>query len=264
MKPNPVKAALQKGEPQVGTWLTIGDIVATRFLARSGFAWLVVDMEHAPFDWSHAAMLFGAIADAGCVPLARVPEGRHDHIKRVLDAGAHGIVAPMVNTVEQAKAIIAACKYPPVGTRSVGGSLHAINFGVGAGDYYAKANDEILVVLQTESPEGVENADEIYSLPGVDAIFVGPNDLRAQMRSPDGTNPTADEFEAMLGRILEAGKRNNTPVGIHLQSVDDVKAYIANGWQFLACGSDLALMMRAVGDVVSGLGLDASGDLVRY
>lgn len=264
MKPNPVKAALRAGEPQVGTWLSIGDVFATRFLARSGFPWLVVDLEHSPFDWAHAGMLFGAISDAGCVPLARVPAGKHDHIKRVLDAGAHGIVAPMINTVEEAKAVVAACKYPPEGTRSVGGSLHAINFGVGAGDYYANANDELLVVLQTESPEGVDNADAIYSLPGVDAIFVGPNDLRAQMRAADGTPPTQNEFETMLGRILAAGKRNETPVGIHLQSVDDVKKYIADGWQFLACGSDLALMLRAVGEVVSGLGLSGADDLARY
>lgn len=264
MKPNPVKAALQEGKPQVGTWLSFGDVFATRFIARCGFPWLVVDLEHSPFDWEHACVLFGAIADAGCVPIARVPAGKHDHIKRVLDAGAHGIVAPMVNTVEQAKEIIAACKYPPEGTRSVGGALHAINFGVGAGDYYANANQELLVVLQTESPEGVDNADEIYSLPGVDAIFVGPNDLRAQMRAPDGTPSTQEQFDAMLGRILAAGKRNNTPVGIHLQSVDDVKKFIADGWQFLACGSDLSHMLRAINEVVEGLGLDAADDLARY
>lgn len=264
MKPNPVKAALRDGQPQIGTWLTLGDVFATRFLARTGFAWLTVDMEHAPIDWAQAGLLFGAIADAGCVPLARVPAGRHDYIKRVLDAGAHGIVAPMINTVEQAKEVVAACKYPPVGTRSVGGSQHAINFGVGAGDYYAGANDEILVVLQTESPEGVENADAIYSLPGVDAIFVGPNDLRAQMRTPDGTNPTPEEFDAMLGRILAAGQRNDTPVGIHLQSVADVEKFIADGWQFLACGSDLALMLKAASEVTSGLGLQDGNDLARY
>ncbi|MCL4146488.1 UNVERIFIED_CONTAM: hypothetical protein GTU68_027483, partial [Idotea baltica] len=150
-------------------------------MARVGFPWLTVDLEHSPIDWSQASALFAAIADGGCVPLARVPEGKHDHIKRVLDAGAWGIICPMVNTVEQAKACIAAAKYPPTGTRSVGGTLHALNFGAAAGDYYAQANDEILVILQTESPEGVENAEEIYSLPGVDGIFVGPNDLRAQM-----------------------------------------------------------------------------------
>ena len=189
MRRNPVKAALQAGKPQIGTWLSFANVHATRLMARVGFAWLTVDLEHSPIDWSEAAVLFGAIADAGGVPLARVPRGDHDHIKRVLDAGAWGIVVPMVDTVEEAKAAIAAAKYPPVGNRSLGGSLHAVNFGTTAGEYYKRANDEILVVLQTESPRGVENAEAIYSLKGVDAIFVGPNDLTAQMRDASGNDP---------------------------------------------------------------------------
>ena len=123
-----------------------------------GIRWLTLDMEHSAFDWSHAATIFAAVADAGCVPLARVPEGDHYCIKRVLDAGAWGIVVPMVDTVEQARTAIAAAKYPPEGTRSVGGGMHSLNYDATAGDYYEQANDEILVVLQTESPTGVENA----------------------------------------------------------------------------------------------------------
>ena len=154
MKKNPVKAALKAGKPQVGTWLSLGNVFASRFMARSGFPWLTVDLEHSPIDWSDAAMCFASIAEAGCVPLARVPRGDHDLIKRVLDGGAMGIVVPMVNTVEEAKLAIAAAKYPPTGNRSVGGALHALNFDASAGDYYKHANDEILVILQTESPQG--------------------------------------------------------------------------------------------------------------
>ena len=223
MKSNPVKAALQAGQPQVGTWLSLSDLTATRLMARTGFPWLTIDLEHSPTDWNAAAAMMGAIAEGGAVPLVRVPCGNHDHIKRALDAGAWGIVVPMVNTVEQAQAAIAACKYPPTGNRSVGGSLHALNFSATAGDYLARANDEILVILQTESPQGVENAEAIYSLPGVDAIFVGPNDLAAQMRTPDGRDPSPDEFEAMLQRILAAGKKTKTPVGLHVQSVETVQ-----------------------------------------
>ncbi|MFQ5734800.1 MAG: HpcH/HpaI aldolase/citrate lyase family protein, partial [Planctomycetaceae bacterium] len=189
MKSNPVKSSMAAGKPQVGTWLSFGHVHACRLMARIGFPWLTLDMEHSPIDWSQAAHVFGAVADAGCVPLARVPRGDHDHIKRVLDGGAMGIVVPMVNTVEEAKTAVAAAKYPPEGNRSVGGGLHSLNFDATAGDYYARANDEILVVLQTESPQGVQNAEEIYSLPGVDAIFVGPVDLKAQMRGPDGHDP---------------------------------------------------------------------------
>lgn len=265
MRKNPVKAALREGMPQVGTWLSLGSVFAARMMARTGFPWLTVDMEHSPIGWDNAGNLFGAIADAGCVPLARVPRGDHDYIKRVLDAGAHGIVVPMVNTVEEAKIAIAAAKYPPTGNRSIGGALHALNFGATAGDYYKHANDEILVVLQTESPEGVENADAIYSLPGVDAIFVGPNDLTWQMKGPDGKDPTPDELEEMLQRVLAAGKRNGTPVGLHVQTVEQVEQRVSEGWQFIALGSELKMMVTGAQQFVAALNLKSDGgDLARY
>ncbi len=265
MRKNPVKAALREGHPQVGTWLSFGDLTATRLMARVGFPWLTVDMEHSPIDWSTAGMLFGAIADAGCTPLARVPRGDHDHIKRVLDAGAHGIIVPMVNTLEEAKIAVAAAKYPPVGNRSLGGSLHALNYDATAGDYYKQANDEILVILQTESPEGVENAEAIYSLPGVDAIFVGPNDLTAQMRSSDGCDPTPQELEAMLQRILAIGKQVGTPVGLHVQTPEMVQQRIEEGWQFIALASELRMMVSQAQEFVRALNLASqAGDLARY
>jgi 4-hydroxy-2-oxoheptanedioate aldolase len=265
MKKNPVKSALREGQPQIGTWLSFGDMTATRLMARVGFPWLTVDMEHSPIDWSAAGALFGAISDAGCVPLARVPRGDHDLIKRVLDAGAFGIVVPMVNTVEEARTAIAAAKYPPVGNRSLGGTLHALNFDATPGDYYQHANNEILVVLQTESPEGVENAEEIYSLPGVDAIFVGPVDLRAQMRDAEGRDPSPEAFEAMLQRVLETGKKVGTPVGLHVQTVEDVRRRVEEGWRFIALGSELKMMVTQAQQHVAELDLKrAPADLARY
>ena len=264
MKKNPVKSELKAGKPQVGTWLSLGSVFASRVMARVGFPWLTIDMEHSPIDWTEAALLFGCIADAGCVPLCRVPRGSHDLIKRALDAGAMGIVVPMVNTVEEAKIAIAACKYPPQGNRSVGGGLHNLNFDATAGDYFKHANDEILVILQTESPEGVENAEAIYSLPGVDAIFVGPNDLTFQMRGPDGIDPTPDQLEAMLQRVLAAGKKVGTPVGLHVQSTEAVQKRISEGWQFIALGSELRFMTSEAQRMVSTLNLKSAGDLARY
>src|SRR5437899_10653697 len=145
MRANSVKRALQAGRPSVGTWLSLGSITAARFLARAGFAWLTVDIEHSLVDWETATHMFATIADAGCTALARVPANRHDHIKRVLDNGAHGIVVPMVNSRDEAEAAVAACLYPPVGNRSVGGSVHALNFDTSANDYYAHANEELLL-----------------------------------------------------------------------------------------------------------------------
>lgn len=250
MRTNPVKRKLQKGEPSFGTWLSLGDLYATRVLARMGFDWLTLDIEHSAIDWSQAACVFAAVADAGCVPLARVPEGSHFYIKRVLDAGAWGIVVPMVDTVEQARAAIAAAKYPPVGNRSVGGGMSAMNFDRSAGDYFAVANDEILVVLQTESPRGVENAEAIYSLPGCDAIFIGPNDLRFQMRAADGSFPSPEEHEAMIQRVVDVGRRVGTPTGIHAMDAESALKRAKQGMQFLAIGSDLRMMTLKAGEIL--------------
>src|SRR5258708_15148411 len=158
MRQNTVKRALRAGQPSVGTWLSLGSITASRFLARAGWAWLTVDIEHSLVDWETATHIFASIADAGCTALARVPANRHDHIKRVLDNGAHGVVVPMVNTRAEAEEAVAAMLYPPAGNRSVGGSVHALNFGTTAVDYFAHANEELLVVLQCEHIKSVENA----------------------------------------------------------------------------------------------------------
>jgi len=265
VKTNPVKAKLREGKPTFGTWLSLGNLHATRVLARMGFDWLAFDMEHSAFDWSHAATIFATVADAGCVPLVRVPEGDHYCIKRVLDAGAWGIVVPMVDTVEQASTAIAAAKYPPAGTRSVGGGMHSLNFAATAGDYYERANDEILVVLQTESPTGVDNAEDIYSLPGCDAIFVGPNDLRFQMRAPDGTMPSPEAHEEMIQRVIATGKKVGTPTGIHAMTTDEALRRAEQGMQFLAVASDLRMMTLAAQEVVEKLWPDRiAGDLARY
>jgi 4-hydroxy-2-oxoheptanedioate aldolase len=253
MRTNPVKEKLRRGEVSFGTWLSLGDLYATRVLARMGFDWLTLDIEHSAIDWSQATTIFAAIADAGCVPLARVPEGSHHYIKRVLDAGAWGIVVPMVDTVEQAKIAIAAAYYPPTGNRSVGGGMHSMNFGATATDYYAQANDNILVVLQTESPRGVENAEAIYSLPGVDAIFIGPNDLRFQMRTSDGTFPTAHEHEAAIQRVIAAGKKVKCPTGIHAMDPQNAIERAKQGMQFLAVGSELRFMSQTAQQVIDVL-----------
>jgi 4-hydroxy-2-oxoheptanedioate aldolase len=265
MKTNPVKRKLAGGEPTFGTWLSLGDLYATRVLARLSFDWLTLDIEHSAIDWSQATSIFGAVADAGCVPLARVPEGSHHYIKRVLDAGAWGIVVPMVDTVEQARVAIAAAKYPPQGNRSVGGGMNAMNFAAPAGEYYERANDEILVVLQTESPQGVENAEAIYSLPGVDAIFIGPNDLRFQMRKSDGTFPTPEQHEAMIQRVIEIGKKVGTPTGIHAMDPESALMRAEQGMQFLAIGSDLRMMTQKAQETLARLRPEqAAKDVARY
>lgn len=242
MRSNRVKERLRSGQATFGTWLSTGDLLAARVLARMSFDWLTLDLEHSPIDWAQAAAVFGAVADAGSVPLARVPKGNHDYIKRVLDAGAWGIVVPMVDTVEQAQIAIAAAKYPPQGNRSLGGSHHLLNFDATASDYFRRANDEILVVLQTESPRGIANAEAIYSLPGVDAIFVGPVDLRAQMRSANGDEASDDQFERALQSVIDIGAKCGTPTGMHVMDPETARRRADQGMRFIAVGSDLRYM----------------------
>ena len=265
MRRNAVKQDLQAGQPSVGTWLSLGSITAARFLARAGFAWLTVDMEHSLVGWETATNMFAAIADAGCTALLRVPSGRHDHIKRALDNGAHGIVVPMVNSREEALAAVAATKYPPRGNRSVGGSVHALNFGTTANDYYAHANEEILVVLQCEHIQAVENADAIFSVPGIDAIFVGPNDLAASMRGPDGRPPSGEETSRVMKHILETCRKHKVPAGLHCGTAEEVRVRIAEGWQFIAVASELRMLLNAAQDLVQKLGADRpKGEMAKY
>lgn len=265
VKSNSVKKALREGRAQVGTWLSLGNVVAARFLARTGLPWLTVDIEHSHTDIQTAAHMFGAIADAGCIPLARVSTGRHDLIKSVLDCGAMGIVAPMVMDADEARSIVAACRYPPHGNRSVGGGLHSLNFATSADRYYQRANDEILVILQTEHIEAVERADEIYSVPGIDAVFVGPNDLMASMRAADGSPPDRETFEHTLDRILQACLRNGVAPGLHCFSIEAAQRRIQDGWRFIALNSELKFMLQGASAVAEAFHADlASAELAKY
>jgi 4-hydroxy-2-oxoheptanedioate aldolase len=264
MRVNRVKQKLKRGQPTIGTWLTTGHLHVARVLARCGFDWLTLDMEHAPYDWREAAGLVAAIADAGCVPLIRVPDGSHTSIKRALDAGAFGIVVPMVETLEQAEQAIAAAKYPPQGNRSAGGGMHNLNFDCSVEEYYLGANDQTMVVLQTESPLGIKNAPQIYALPGCDAIFIGPNDLKFQMRQADGSFPSEAEHEQAIGRIVAAGRDVRKPTGIHVLTVEQANQRIGQGMQFVAISSDLGMLACEAQRVREALGLVANQDIARY
>ncbi len=256
MRPNLVKRALKQGKPTVGTWLSLGSITASRFLARSGFAWLTTDVEHSLVDWETATHMFASIADAGCVALARVPANRHDHIKRVLDNGAMGVVVPMVNTRAEAEAAVAACLYPPRGNRSVGGAVHALNYDTTSVDYFQHADDELLIVLQCEHIQAVENFDTVFSVPGIDTVFVGPNDLAASMRSKEGRPPSGAAMTEALQHVLKTCRKIGVAPGIHAMSAEEARVRIEEGWQFVAVTSELKMMLEGVATAVKTLGLE--------
>lgn len=265
MRTNPVKAALRRGEAQVGTWLSLASPMAARFMARAGFHWLTVDIEHSPANWETAAQMFGAIADAGGVPLARVPFNSHENVKRALDAGAFGIVFPMCCSREEAERAVAACKYPPAGNRSVGGGLHSLNFDASPGEYYRRANDEILVLVQAEHIAAVENADEIFSVPGLDGIFVGPNDLLASMGKTPAMETDDPAFVEALRHVCETALKHGIAPGIHVADAEAATRRIAEGWRFIAIGSELAFMTQAARAAIRAALPDAkAADGPRY
>ncbi|MCX7701345.1 MAG: aldolase/citrate lyase family protein [Gemmataceae bacterium] len=265
MRPNRVKRALKEGKPQVGTWLSLGSLCAARFLARSGFDWLNIDIEHSMVGMETTTAMMAAIADAGCPVLARVPSNRHDHIKRVLDNGAHGVVVPMVNSRAEAEAAVSACLYPPAGTRSVGGNQHALNFDTTAAEYYVRANDEILIVLQCEHIDAVHRADEIFSVPGIDAIFVGPNDLAASMRSRDGRSPSPEATREAMQHILATCRKHGVAAGVHTFSAQEARLRMDEGWQFIAINSDLKMLLDGATAILRELGGDRlRSELARY
>lgn len=264
MRANTVKAALREGKPQVGTWLSLGSPIAARFMARAGFHWLTVDIEHSPVNWETAALMFGSIADAGGIPLARVPFNSLENVKRALDAGAYGIVFPMCCCRQEAEDAVAACKYPPAGRRSVGGGLHAVNFGASPAEYYRRANEEVLVIVQAEHVDAVECADDIFSVPGLDGVFVGPNDLLSSMHKTPAMETDDPAFVEALRHIREIAVRHGIAPGIHVADADAAKRRIAEGWRFIAVASELAYMTqgaRAAAQAVIG---GAGGEAARY
>lgn len=266
MRVNPVKAALREGRAQVGTWLSLGSPMAARFLARSGFHWLTLDVEHSPVHWETAALIFAAIADAGGVPLVRVPHNNLENVKRALDAGAFGIVFPMCNTVEEAERAVGACKYPPQGYRSVGGGLHALNFQTTPAEYYRRANDEILVVVQAEHVQAVENCERIFGVPGIDAMFVGPNDLLSSMHKTPAMETDDPEFVEALRRLRETAQACGIAPGIHVGDAEAAKRRLAEGWRFVAVSSELAFMTqgaRAAAQAILGE-TEAAAGTPRY
>src|SRR5204862_948599 len=250
MKTNHTRAKLKRGEPAVGTWLTLPDPVSARLMARVGFDWLTVELEHTPVNFETAAQSFAVIAAGGCVPLARVPWNTGENIKRVLDTGAYGIVVPMVNSRAEAEAVVEAARYGPIGKRSIGGQLHASNFETDPGTYYAKANDEILVVIMAEHIEAIEAAEDILSVPGIDAVFIGPNDLHNSMGKPPAFDSEHKEFVDAVHHILKTARKYGVAAGIHVIDAASAQRRMAEGFQFIAVASEAGFMLSKAQEVV--------------
>ena len=264
MKTNHVKAKLKRGEPAIGTWMILPDPVAAQLMSRVGFDWLTVEMEHAPINIESAAQSFSAIAAGGTAPLARVPWNTGENIKRVLDNGAWGIIVPMVNSRAEAELVVRSARYMPLGDRSVGGQLHAVAFDTDPATYYERANEEVLVVVMLEHVTGVEKADEILSVPGIDACFIGPNDLHKSMNKKPMFDSDDKEFVEAVNHVRVTAKKYGIASGIHVLDVATAQRRIAEGFQFMAIASEAGMMLARAKEITAGMGLGKGKNVAKY
>jgi 4-hydroxy-2-oxoheptanedioate aldolase len=255
MKTNPVRAKLKKGESAIGTWLTLASPVAAHLMAQVGFDWLTVELEHAPTSFETAANCYPIIAHGNCVPLARVPINSTENIKRVLDTGAWGVIVPMVNSKAEAEAVVEAARYAPIGKRTIGGQMHAAMYGCDTATYYKKANDEVLVILMAEHVHAIEHADEIMSVPGIDCVFIGPNDLSNSMGLAPVFESDDKQFTGAVDHILKTARKHNIAPGIHVADWQAAARRREQGFQFIAISSETGLMLAKATEAARKLGL---------
>src|SRR6266849_6230598 len=247
MRTNQAKEKLKRGEVALGAWLSLPGALSARIMARLGFDWLVVDMEHSAQNPVLMADMVATIADAGTsAPIVRIPGNSVEWFKWALDAGAWGVVVPMVNTREEAQRVVAYAKYPPLGTRSIGGAFGPYGFGITDWPAYARtANDETLVIVQIESTPGLQNLDEILSVPGIDVAFVGPNDLHAQLGLTPSTEGAEPEFVVALERIKAGAREHHVALGIFSGNGEAAAERIRQGFQMISVTTDISSMIAA-------------------
>lgn len=239
IKTNPVTDKLRAGEPAVGTWLGLCSPVAAESIAQVGWDWMVVDAEHSPVGFETMVNTFRAAQLGGAAPMARVPWNDTIWIQRTLDAGAMGLVVPMVNSAADAEAVVANMKYSIKGQRSFGGSRLA---GYIDGDYREWADENLAIIVMIETIEAVKNAEAILGTEGVVGCFIGPNDLALSMGLTFKDVGPGTEHEAAMQEVLAAARKTGKAAGKHCFNGDEVTQRINEGFQFLALSSDAGFL----------------------
>ena len=239
---NQLKAALAAKTPQIGIWLSLASPYLSELLSNVGFDWLLIDAEHGPNDVPTILSQAQTIGNRTNV-VVRPPMGEAWMIKQILDLGVQSLLIPMIESVDQARAVVAATLYPPKGMRGVGAaSARASGFGQMT-DYVKTANDEICLILQVESRAGLTALPEILKLPDVDCVFVGPADLAADMGYPG--NSAAPAVQAAIDSALRAIVASGKAAGILTFDLAAVPHYLKLGVTFVGVGSDVALLANA-------------------
>lgn len=254
---NFLKKKLKSNALTIGSWITLGHPSIAEILARAGFDWLVVDLEHTTISIEQAGELIRVIDLSGVAPLVRLTSNHPDQIKRVMDAGAHGIVVPMVNSADDAIRAVAATRYAPRGNRGVG-LARAQQYGAGFNDYLQWQQEGPVVIVQIEHQDALDQLDSIFSVPGVDGFIIGPYDLSCSMGIPGEFKRS--EFKEAVNRILSTGLRMGCPAGLHIVEPDQsrLRQVIAEGYRFIAYSVDIRML-----DVSARTGIAISQEMAR-
>jgi 4-hydroxy-2-oxoheptanedioate aldolase len=238
---NPLKQALAERRPQIGIWLTLGTTNTTEVLAGSGYDWLLIDMEHTCTDAAQVLELLRAATGGTAEPVVRIPWRDTVLMKRLLDAGVRSFMVPFVQTAEEARDVVSATRYPPEGVRGVNGAMRASLYGR-VPEYGKRCAEEICVIVQAETPLALANAASIGAVDGVDAVFIGPNDLAANMGyyGRPGDPHVKSAIQEAFATIAASG----AAAGILNFNVEEARSYLKSGVSLIAVGSDVGILAR--------------------
>lgn len=247
-----LKEKLSRNQLTFGSWITIGHQSVAEIMCTGGFDWLTIDMEHSVIELASAQNLIGHIHAKGIAALVRVGKNEEVIIKRVMDAGADGVIVPMINSKQDAEVAVSYVKYPPQGKRGVG-LARAQEYGTGFDKYKEWLNKESVVIAQIEHIQAVNNIEEIISVNGIDGAIIGPYDLSGSMGFP-GEYERA-EVKNALKKVEETCKKKNKPLGFHVIQPDHQKANekIAAGYTFIGFSLDFFFLGNKVREEMSQL-----------
>ncbi len=241
MRKNHVLAAWRANQQTIGAWLSVDSAFTAEMMANAGFDWLCIDMQHGMLDYADLKHMLPAISTTPTIPIVRVPWNEPYEIMKALDAGAYGVIVPLVNNREEAEKAVSACRYPPQGLRSLGPIRAGIYGGPG---YIQEANNEIACIVMIETAEALENLDEILSTPGVDAVYIGPSDLAYAIELPPTGDNNDPKHVATVDRIFAACQKHHVAAGIHTGSLEYTTRYLQQGFNLVTLGSDSGFMGR--------------------
>ena len=242
-----LRARWSRGEATLNGWLSIPSTLSAEVMAVRGFDTATIDMQHGPIGFDTAFSMIGAVQLSGIAPLVRVPWTDLGGAMRVLDAGAAGAILPMVNTAAAAEEFVDACRFPPLGSRSVGPT----RAGRYDPEYVARANGRVLLLAQVETEEAVRNIDEIASTKGLDGVYVGPADLNASAGRPPALDLDDAALIASLERVAKVARARGIVAGIHCGSVDYTVRMVDLGFQLITVQSDVRILGAAAGAIVT-------------